>query len=122
MRTQPHHIALVSVELEELLWHDGLARVLLVLPARHFVENPALDGPVHHFLDGTDGAVTEDGAPGAPRPQLQHVGDTWGPPGTGSHPQSQVVSLLQQRVEKTALGLDAVPESDWSFAVSLWPI
>ena len=56
-----------------------------------------------------------DGAPGAAGPELQHVRDAV----TLSRPQPhpQVVFLLQLRVEETALGLNAQPESE---AVS-WP-
>ena len=102
-RTHPEDIALVSVKLEEFLWDDFLV---------HLVEDPALNCPVNHLPHPAQRAVTLDGAPGAAGPDLQEAGGAGRLGGTGPHSDPQVFSLLQLRVEKAALRLNAVPGAE----------
>ena len=61
--------------------------------------------------------MTLDGAPGAAGPDLQQAGGAGRLGGTGPHSDPQVFSLLQLRVEKAALRLNAVPGAE----IINWP-
>ena len=73
---------------------------------------------MNHLPHPAQRAVTLDGAPGAAGPDLQEAGGAGRLGGTGPHSDPQVFSLLQLRVEKAALRLNAVPGAE----IINWPV